>query len=80
MDPSHIALVDLNWPNSSFEKYECDKPFKFTIRVEDFVKLIARCDTKDSVEITSSEDDALTLRLMNGYKRATTSSFWGKML
>ena len=59
MDPSHIALVDLYWPNSAFEKYECDKPFKFTIRVEDFVKLIGRSDNKDSVEITSSEDDAV---------------------
>ena len=69
MDPSHIALVDLNWPNSAFEKYECDKQFKFSVRVEDFVKLIGRSDTKDSVEITSTEEDALIFRLMNGYKR-----------
>jgi proliferating cell nuclear antigen len=69
MDPSHIALVDLNWPNTAFEKYECDKQFKFSIRVEDFVKLIGRSDTKDSVEISSTEEDTLLLRLMNGYKR-----------
>jgi len=69
MDPSHIALVDLRWPNTAFEKYECDKPFKFSIRVEDFVKLMGRTDSKDSVEITSTEEDALVLRLMNGYKR-----------
>ncbi len=69
MDPSHIALVDLKWPAVAFEKYECDKPFKFSIRVEDFVKLIGRTDAKDSVEITSTEEDALVLRLMNGYKR-----------
>jgi len=69
MDPSHIALVDLNWPNSAWEKYSVDKQVKFTIRVEDFVKLIARSDAKDSVEIASGDDDALTLRLMNGYKR-----------
>jgi len=69
MDPSHIALVDLSWPNVAFEKFECSKPFKFSIRVEDFVKLIGRTDTKDSVEISSDEEDALTLRLMNGYKR-----------
>jgi len=69
MDPSHIALVDLNWPNTGFEKYECDKPFKFSIRVEDFVKLIGRTDAKDSVELSSTEEDALLLRLMNGYKR-----------
>ncbi len=69
MDPSHIALVDLQWPNTAFERYEVDKPFKFSIRVEDFVKLIGRSDTKDSVEISSTEEDALLLRLMNGYKR-----------
>ena len=69
MDPSHIALVDLTWPNTAFEKYECDKQFKFSIRVEDFVKLIGRTDAKDSIEITSTEEDALLLRMMNGYKR-----------
>lgn len=69
MDPSHIALVDLQWPNAAFERYECDKQFKFSIRVEDFVKLIGRTDSKDSVEIASTEEDALVLRLMNGYKR-----------
>ncbi len=69
MDPSHIALVDLHWPNTAFEKYECDKPFKFSIRVEDFVKLMGRTDAKDSVEMASTDEDALVLRLMNGYKR-----------
>jgi proliferating cell nuclear antigen len=69
MDPSHIALVDLAWPNTAWEKFNVDKPTKFTIRVEDFVKLIGRTDAKDSIEIASGEDDALTLRLMNGYKR-----------
>jgi proliferating cell nuclear antigen len=69
MDPSHIALIDLNWPNTGFEKYECDKQFKFSIRVEDFVKLIGRSDANDSVEIVSTDEDALTFRLMNGYKR-----------
>jgi proliferating cell nuclear antigen len=24
MDPSHIALIDINWPSSAFEKYHCD--------------------------------------------------------
>jgi len=69
MDPSHIALVDLKWPNSAFSRFESDKPFKFSIRVEDFVKLVGRSDTKDSVEISSTEEDALLVRLMNGYKR-----------
>jgi len=69
MDPSHIALVDLNWPNIAFERFECDKPFKFSVRVEDFVKLIGRTESKDSVEISSTEEDALVFKIMNGYKR-----------
>jgi DNA polymerase III sliding clamp (beta) subunit (PCNA family) len=42
MDPSHVALVDLTLPNSSFASFECDKPFKFSVRVEDLVKLVGR--------------------------------------
>ena len=33
------------------------------------MKLIGRTDAKDSVELSSTEEDALLLRLMNGYKR-----------
>ncbi|MEM3437774.1 MAG: proliferating cell nuclear antigen (pcna) [Nitrososphaerales archaeon] len=68
MDPSHVALIDLLWPKSAFEKYECDKPFKFSIKIADFIKLIKRADTKDSIEITTS-DEMLILRIFNGYKR-----------
>jgi len=68
MDPSHVALIDLSWPKSAFEKYECDKPFKFSIKIEDFMKLIKRADAKDSIEITTA-DDMLVLRIFDGYKR-----------
>ncbi|MEM3451527.1 MAG: proliferating cell nuclear antigen (pcna) [Nitrososphaerales archaeon] len=68
MDPSHIALIDLLWPKSAFEKYECDKPFKFSIKIDDFIKLIKRADAKDSIEITTS-DEMLILRIFNNYKR-----------
>jgi proliferating cell nuclear antigen len=69
MDPSHVALVDLLMPNSSFEKYEVDKPFKFSLRVEDLVRLIGRSEAKDSVEIASGEEEAIKVTLKNGYKR-----------
>jgi len=69
MDPSHVSLVDLLMPNTSFEKYEVDKPFKFSLRVEDLVKLIGRSDAKDSVEIASGEEGAIKVTLKNGYKR-----------
>jgi proliferating cell nuclear antigen len=72
MDPSHVALVDLSLPNSSFASFECDKPFKFSVRVEDLVKLVGRSDAKDSVEIGSTEEDAISVKLSNGYKREFT--------
>ena len=33
MDPSHVALIDISWPNSAFEKYECDSDLKFGVRM-----------------------------------------------
>ncbi len=72
MDPSHVALVDLLYPNSALERYEVDKPFKFSVRVEDLVKLIGRSDTKDSVEISSTDEDSIAVKFTNGYKREFT--------
>ncbi len=69
MDPSHVALIDLFWPNSAFEKYECDKQFRFTVRVADFSKLLGRAEAKDSVEISSSEEGKLTVKFSNSYTR-----------
>ena len=69
MDPSHVALVDLSWPSSTFEKYECDSPFKFSVKMDDFAKLIKRGDTKDSIEIATTDDENIMLRILNGYER-----------
>jgi proliferating cell nuclear antigen len=69
MDPSHVALVDLSWPVAAWAAFECDRPFKFSVRVEDLVKLIARAETKDSIEISSGEDDSISVKFSNGYKR-----------
>ena len=69
MDPSHVALVDLDWPNSAFDKYDCDKQLNLTVRVEDLVKLIRRAGSKDYVEISMGDDETLLLKLANGYER-----------
>ena len=39
MDPSHVALIDISWPNSAFEKYECDSDIKFGVRIDEFSNL-----------------------------------------
>ena len=69
MDPSHIALIDIHWPNHAFEKYECDSLVKFGIRVDEFSKLIKRADKKDAIEISLGDDSMLHVKMSNGYKR-----------
>ena len=63
MDPSHVALIDINWPNSAFEKYNCDSDVKFGVRIDEFSKLIKRSDKKDPVEINISEDNMLLVTI-----------------
>lgn len=59
MDPSHVALIDISWPNSAFERFECDSDIKFGVRIDEFSKLIKRADKKDSIAISISEDSML---------------------
>lgn len=63
MDPSHVALIDISWPNSAFEKYECDSDIKFGVRIDEFSKLIKRADKKDSIEISISEQNLLLVTI-----------------
>jgi proliferating cell nuclear antigen len=69
MDPSHVALIDLFWPNADFQKFSCEKPDRFTVRMDDFSKLIRRAENKDSVEISRVGSESLNVKLSNGYKR-----------
>ncbi|TBR23986.1 MAG: proliferating cell nuclear antigen (pcna) [Candidatus Nitrosotenuis sp.] len=56
MDPSHVALIDISWPNSAFEKYECDGDIKFGVRIDEFSKLIKRSDKSEAIEISLSDN------------------------
>ena len=69
MDPSHVALIDIHWPNSAFEGYECDTALKFGVRVDEFSKLIRRADKKDAIEITVGDDSMLHIKISNSYRR-----------
>ena len=61
MDPSHVALIDISWPNSAFEKYNCDSDIKFGVRVDEFSKVIKRAEKKESIEISISDDNMLQM-------------------
>ena len=67
MDPSHIALIDINWPSSAFEKYHCDSTIKFGVRIDEFSKIIKRADTNDSIEIgVVSDNSSLNIKTTGG--------------
>jgi proliferating cell nuclear antigen len=68
MDPSHVALIDISWPNSAFEKYQCDSDTKFGVRIDEFSKLIKRADKQDSFQISISEDNMLLVTIGNNKK------------
>jgi proliferating cell nuclear antigen len=63
MDPSHVALIDISWPNSAFEKYSCDGDIKFGVRIDEFSKIIKRAEKSESVEINISEDSMLRVSI-----------------
>ncbi|HJT49150.1 MAG TPA: proliferating cell nuclear antigen (pcna) [Nitrososphaeraceae archaeon] len=65
MDPSHVALIDIHWPNSAFEQYDCDTAVKFGVRVDEFSKLMRRADKKDTIQVSIAEDSMLFVRISN---------------
>src|SRR5919202_5128499 len=70
MDPSHIALVDINWPSSAFEKFYCPSTINFGVRIDEFSKIIRRANSNDSVEISISQDSRLSIKTTgSGYLR-----------
>lgn len=69
MDPSHVALIDIFWPNTAFESYKCDSELKFGVRISEFSKLIKRTDKKDELEVSIIDEDVLRIKTMGSYKR-----------
>jgi proliferating cell nuclear antigen len=69
MDPSHVALIDIHWPNSAFQTYDCDATIKFGVRVDEFSKLVRRADKKDAMEVTVGNDSMLHIKISNSYTK-----------
>ena len=55
MDPSHVALLDVTFPKSSFDHLEGETSF-FGIRVEDFKTVFNTSANTDTVELTIEND------------------------
>jgi len=67
MDPSHIALIDINTSSSAFEEYHYDSRIKFRVRIDEFSKIIKRANANDSIEKGVVQDNSLlNIRSMGG--------------
>jgi proliferating cell nuclear antigen len=55
MDPSHVALIDIVFGNTGFEKYEVKKDGKFAIRADEVNNLLKTFDKKDSLSLSVSD-------------------------
>jgi proliferating cell nuclear antigen len=72
MDPSHIALIDISWPDTAFEKYECTSTVKFGLKISDFAKIMKRTNPNDLVEVNANikaSDNSLNIKTTGGYIR-----------
>jgi proliferating cell nuclear antigen len=55
MDPSHIAMVDFEWPRTAFDSYECTAPTKLRLSVSNLLKLLKRTRSDESIEVLYDE-------------------------
>ena len=59
MDPAHVALIDIEWPAGTFEKYECGDDLRFGVRIDEFAKIIKRAGKADSIDLSITDDGRL---------------------
>lgn len=61
MDPSHVAFIDIHWPNAAFTAYRCDSEVRFGIRVNEFAKLVRRAGKSDNIKISITDENQLQM-------------------
>jgi proliferating cell nuclear antigen len=76
MDPSHVAMVDFEWPKVAFEEYVCDKPTNIRVNITAMLKLLRRSKSEESLEISYDEENKkinLTLkgRILKNFTMST---------
>lgn len=70
MDPSHVAMVDFEWPKTAFEGYTCDQPTKLCVSLSEVLKLLKGAGADESVEISLDEQTKrLNVQLKGKYTR-----------
>ena len=73
MDPSRVAMVDFEWPKTTFDEYVCSEPTKMCINVSELLKLLKRAGKDETVELALDEKTGkLQLKIVGKYVRSFT--------
>ncbi|MBC7120443.1 MAG: proliferating cell nuclear antigen (pcna) [Candidatus Methanosuratus sp.] len=72
MDPSRVAMVDLDLPKGAFESYECAGEIPIGVNFEDMKNVMRRAGSNERLEIEKGEDES---RLKIRLKGKTTRTF-----
>lgn len=57
MDPAKVAMVELELPNSVFEKFNCDTKTFFKVSIDDLKKISKRVRSDDIIELILDEKE-----------------------
>lgn len=70
MDPSHVALIDLRFPPSSFDEFEVDGRKELKVSIEDLAKVLRRAGKNDQLELEADEEKFyVVFRSSRSYRR-----------
>jgi len=69
MDPSHIAMLNLEWLKQSFDVYECDGEHIVTLRIDDLANIMKRASKGELIEMSLGEGNTLLIKVSNGFQR-----------
>lgn len=70
MDPSHVAMVDLDLPRDAFQEYECPQSVTIRLGLDGLIKLLKRAKANEKVMITyNMETKKIELTVRNEVKK-----------
>ena len=70
MDPSRVALLDLDIPGSAFEVFEVDDTVKWGVNMERFAKILRRGSSGDTLVLSQESEDSLDIIFKGRAKRS----------
>jgi proliferating cell nuclear antigen len=74
IDPSRIAMINMEMPNTDFKEYVCETPCKIGINVSELQKLLKRAGKDETITLTYDKTGKLHLKITGKYTRNFTMS------